>query len=241
MSVREVPASEHAIPDLTFAVTSAEPERFAAVPTLRFGLEISRTGGGPIRSVSLTTAIRIDVARRRYDRGAQQALIELFGEPERWGSTMRPLPWTQTTLVVPPFDGGTTVDLRVPCTCDTELAVTKYLRAVRDADVPLDFLFSGTVFFDAADGRLRTAQISWAKDTTWQLPAGLWHGLIDRYFAGSPWLRLSRDSYDRLDAYRARQVLTSWDDTVDSLLEQAGSRSRETPTTAETAGAPWTP
>jgi len=235
-----VPA-RHAVPALAFAVTGAEPERFAAVPTLRFGLRITRTGGGPVRSVSLTTTIRIDVARRRYDDRTRQALSELFGEPERWGTTLRPLSWTQTTVAVPPFDGATTVGLAVPCTYDTELAVTKYLRAVRDGDVPLDFLFNGTVFFQGTDGRLRTAQISWAEDAAYRLPADLWHGLIDRYFAGSPWLRLSRETHDRLDAYRTRQVFGTWDDTINSLLDQADDPTYRTTGAPQTTGAPWTP
>ncbi|MEV6317765.1 DUF6084 family protein [Streptomyces sp. NPDC051776] len=237
--------AQHAIPDLVFTVTGVEPERFAAVPTLTFGLEIGRAGGGPVRSVTLTTAIRIDVARRRYDAAEQRALAELFGEPQRWGSTVRPLSWTQVTVVVPPFDESTTVALSVPCTYDTELAVTKYLRAVRDGDVPLDFLFNGTIFYEAPGGGLRTAQISWNSDARYRMPGGLWHELTDRYFDGSPWLRLSRETYDRLDAYRTREVRMGWDDTVRSLLD-AAARAPEGPAVSDipappaTAGAPWT-
>jgi Family of unknown function (DUF6084) len=234
-------AARHAVPDLTFEVTGAEPLRFAAVPTVLFRLAIARSGGGPIRSVNLTTAIQIAVARRRYDRRAQRALAELFGEPERWGTTLRPLAWTRATLVVPPFEDGAEVDLAVPCTCDVELAVHKYFHAVRDGDVPLDFLFSGTVFHAAADGRLQTAQISWAKDTSYRLPAGLWHELMDRYFGGGSWLRLSGDSYDRLSAYRTRHALGGWDDTVRRLLDRAEQDAAHAPRTADTAGAPWTP
>ena len=38
-------------------------------------------------------------------------MLELFGTPERLGTTLRTLPWTRTTLVVPPFEGATTVTL----------------------------------------------------------------------------------------------------------------------------------
>ncbi|MEE1940203.1 DUF6084 family protein [Streptomyces sp. TRM 70361] len=215
------PSARHAVPSLSFEVTGAEPERFAAVPTLRFGLRITRTGGGPVRSVSLTTTVRIDVARRRHGEAERRALTELFGLPERWGTTLRPLVWTRITTVVPPFEDTTVAELPLPCTCDTELAVTKYLFAVRDGEVPLDFLFGGTVFFRAADGRLGTARISWSEGAAYRLPAGLWHGLLDRYFGGSPWLRLSRETYDRLDAHRTRQVLGTWDKTVAALLDRA--------------------
>lgn len=210
-------------PDLAFAVTGAEEERFAALPTLRFRLEITRTGGSPVDSIALNTVLRIDVARRRYGPETEAALSELFGTPEQWASSMRPLSWARSTVHVPAFDDRTTVDILVECPYDTELALTKYLRAVREGDVPLDFLFSGTVFHRAPGGRgLSASRISWTDgDTRYALPAGLWHSLTDRYHAGSPWLRLSRDTYDRLDAYRARHVLGSPDDAVRALLDSA--------------------
>ncbi|WP_340558499.1 DUF6084 family protein [Streptomyces sp. GSL17-111] len=215
------PAAAPDLPDLDFVVTGADQERFAAVPALRFGVEITRTGGGPVRSVSLTTALRIDVARRRYDPATQRALAELFGAAERWGTTLHPLTWTQTTLQVPAFDERTRVDVVVPCGYDTEIAVTKYLSAVRDGEVPLDFLFSGTVFYAGTGGGLRTARVSWSKDATYRMPATLWHELIGRYYPDSPWLRLPRETWERLDAYRVRHVLTDWDATVRSLLDHA--------------------
>ena len=47
---------------------------------------------------------------------------------------------------------------------------------------------------------------------------------MDHYFGDSPWLRLRRDSLDRLYAYRARNALPSWEDTVDALLLAAEDR-----------------
>ncbi|MBW1601921.1 hypothetical protein JJV70_07310 [Streptomyces sp. JJ66] len=214
-------AGDHAVPDLDFAVTGVTQERYAAVPTLRFAVELSRTGGGPVRSVSLTTALRIDVTRRRYDARARAALAELFGGADQWADGLRPLPWTQTTVQVPAFDTRTTTGLLVPCGYDTELAVTKYLKAVTDGDVPLDFQFSGTVFYDGPGGLLRTARVSWSKDAACRLPAALWHELVERYYPGSPWLRLSAETWARLDAYRARQVCTGWDEAVCRLLDAA--------------------
>lgn len=207
------------VPDLSFAVTGAEEERFAALPTLRFRLEITSTGAGPISSIALTTAVRIDVARRRYQPHAHRALTELFGVPEQWGSTMHPLTWTRTTVHVPAFDGRTRVDLPVECSYDTELAMTKYLRAVDEGDVPLDFLFSGTVFHQAPGGGMLAGRIPWSREASYPLPAALWHGLTDRYHPGGPWLRLSRDTYERLDAYRAGRVLGTPDDAVRALLD----------------------
>ncbi|MFH8803369.1 DUF6084 family protein [Streptomyces sp. NPDC017936] len=219
-------------PDLAFAVTAAQEERFAALPTLRFRLEIVRNGGSPVGSIALNTVVRIDVARRRYGPRARAALTELFGAPEQWANGMRPLTWARSTVHVPAFDDRTTVEIPVECPYDTELAVVKYLRAVGgDGDVPLDFLFSGTVFhrLPGTPG-LAASRIPWSDgDVRFGMPAALWHSLTDRYHAGSPWLRLSRETYDRLDAYRARHVFGTPDDAVRALLDGVAHHHSGTP------------
>ncbi|MDR7300044.1 DUF6084 family protein [Haloactinomyces albus] len=217
------PGGEPSVPELSFTVTGVEPVRFAAVPTLNFGLDISRYGGGPIRSITLTTEVRVAAARRRYDTVQKEMLAELFGQPQQWGTTMRALPWTRTTIVVPPFTDSTVVDLPVACSHDVELAVTKYFHAVRDGDVPLDFLFSGTIFHTGEGGQLRTAQISWSSDTTFSMPGRLWQEVMEQCSPGHSWLRLSGDTFERLYAYKTGHALASWNETVDVLLAQAES------------------
>ena len=221
-----------ALPDLDFAVSGARAMADAAVPTLVFRLALARTGGGRVRSVSLNTDVRIAVAQRAYDKADRLVMARLFGQPEQWATSMRPLTWTRISTVVPPFDGSTETDLAVPCNRDMELAVTSYFHGVRDGEIPLDFLFSGTVFHDGPDGRLRTAQISWAKDAAFRLPAGLWHEVTGRYDGGTSWLPLSRGAYDALTAHRDRHALTGWDETVHDLL----ARTRNT-----AGGTAWTP
>ncbi|MGW7356868.1 DUF6084 family protein [Streptomyces sp. NPDC054802] len=215
------------IPELTFRVTGAEPDPVAAVPTLRFALELARSGGGPVRAVSLTVMLRIDVLRREHPADTHAALAELFGLPEEWHRSMRPLAWTQTTVHVPSFTDRTTVPFPVACGTDPELAVTKYLRAAKEGTVPLGFLFNGTLFYEHAGTggapALRAAAIPWSAEAGYDLPAGIWHGLVERYHGGSPWLRLPRETYDRLDAFRARNVLGSADDAVRALLDRSGA------------------
>uniref|UniRef100_UPI0007C73EBA DUF6084 family protein n=1 Tax=Peterkaempfera griseoplana TaxID=66896 RepID=UPI0007C73EBA len=225
----------HPAPDLTFTVADARPAPFTAVPTLEFRITVAG-GGGPVRSVLLSTAVRIAPGRRRHDQATRERLAEVFGTARQWAAGIRPLALAQITTVVPPFDDSTTVTLPVPCGSDIELAVTKYLRAVPDGDVPLDFLFSGTVFHDGPDGRLRTARISWAGDAAYRLPAVLWQQTVH----DSGWVRLSRDTYDRLDAHRARHALTSWDETVHALLDQSPPPVFDDPP-SDAAGATWTP
>lgn len=206
------------IPDLEFVVLDAGPLRHAASPTLRLGLRIESTGGEAIRSIVLETQIQIAARRRPYDDATETRLFELFGEPARWATTLRTLLWARTTTVVPAFDGSTTVDLLVPCSYDIEMTAGRYLDALRDGEVPLELLFGGTLFYSASDGRLQTARIAWDKEVDYRLPASAWHETMDLYFPASAWLRLGRDAYDRLSAFRAQNALTSWDDTVESLL-----------------------
>ena len=204
------------LPSLTFAVDSAEAVRFAAAPTVAFTLRIA--SDKPVRSLALNAQIRIAPARRRYSERDQERLVELFGPPERWGETLRTFRWAQATALVSPFDERTTVELTVPCTYDLEIATAKYFYALDDGDVPLEFLFSGTVFF-LDGGALRTAQISWNSEAAFRMPVRAWRDAMQQHFPGSAWLRLRDDVFDRLVAYKARHSLPTWEATVEQLLE----------------------
>jgi uncharacterized protein DUF6084 len=208
-----------AIPQLDFAVRDAAPVEHAAAPTLRFALGIESAGGQPIRSVLLDVQIQIAARRRAYDAGEQDRLYELFGASAGWGSALRTLLWTRATLVVAPFTGRTEVDLPVACSYDLEVAGARYFDALGDGDVPLEFLFSGTVFYAAPDGRLQTARIAWDREAEYGLPVAVWRQTLERHFPGTTWLRLRRESFERLSAYRARHALPSWEATLDALLE----------------------
>jgi hypothetical protein len=207
-----------ATPELAFAVEGAEVLRFAAAPTLSFRVRIDCLGGGEIRSLMLATQVRIAVTRRSYDERAQARLVELFGDPSRWGETLRSLLWTHSTLLVPPFRDGTVVEMPLSCTYDLDVAATKYFHALEDGDVPLEFLFSGTVFYAGAGG-LQTGRVPWDREAEFRLPVRLWREMMDEYFPDSGWVRLRTDSFERLRAYRARNALTSWDQAVEWLLD----------------------
>jgi hypothetical protein len=210
------------IPELAFEVRDARALEYAAVPTLRFTLGIESAGGEPIRSVLLDAQIQIAARRRGYDDGAQERLLELFGTPERWGTTLRTLPWSRMTLVVPPFSERTEVDLDLACSYDLEVTAARYFAALGDGEVPLEFLFSGSVFYANAEGLLQTARIAMTQEAEYALPVRVWRETMERHFPDSAWLRLGRDSFDRLQAYKSRRALPSWDDAVDSLLAEDG-------------------
>ncbi|HKO28189.1 MAG TPA: DUF6084 family protein [Solirubrobacteraceae bacterium] len=205
-------------PELRFAVAEAEPLRHAAAPTLKFGLEIEAPGGQAIHSLLLDVQIQIAARRRSYAAPAQEQLLELFGTPERWTSTLRTLPWLRATLVVPPFTGASLVELAVPCTYDLEVAAARYLAALEDGEIPLEFLFSGSVFYAAPDAGLQMARIPWDHDVAFAMPVDVWRRAMDTHFPASAWLRLGRESYDALCAYKARHAFESWEATIDALL-----------------------
>jgi Family of unknown function (DUF6084) len=155
---------------------------------------------------------------RHYEVVEQERLLELFGEPSRWKDTLRSLLWTHTVLQVPRFSGSTVVDMPVACTYDLEVVAAKYFYALEDGEVPLEFLFSGTIFYAGEDGRLQTTRISWEKEAEFRLPVRLWKEMMDQYFPNSAWVRLRKDAFDQLYDYKVRKGLPTWEATVEALL-----------------------
>jgi hypothetical protein len=168
----------------------------------------------------LDVQVRIAATQRGYDEAEQAQLGDLFGEPRQWADTLRSLLWTRASLVVPPFDGATVVDLIVPCTYDFDVAAAKYLAGLRDGDIPLELLFSGTVFYASASGAIQINRISWNAEAAHRLPVRVWRATMDHYFPDGAWLRTDRETFDRLVAFRARRALTSWEAVFDALLAE---------------------
>jgi hypothetical protein len=212
--------ADTALPQLEFSVEGVEALEHAVVPTLCFRLGID-ADGRDIRSVALNVQLRIDAARRGYDDGERERLFELFGAPADWGRTVRSLRWTTASLTVPPFAGATSIELPVPCTYDFDVVATKYLHALGDGDVPLELLFSGTVFFAAPDGRLQVVHLPWDREARCALPVRVWREALERAFPGTAWLRVRRDVFDRLQAYKSQRALLTWDAALGELLDGA--------------------
>jgi len=206
------------VPDLDFRIEGAEVQEFAAVPSLSFGLRIENLEDEPIRSVALNTQVRIAARQRHYEETEQDRLRELFGDPSGWGGTLRSLLWTHNVLQIPRFSGSTVVDLPVTCTYDLEVVATKYFYALEGGEVPLEFLFSGTVFYAAEGGLLQTARISWEKEAEFSMPVRLWKEMMDHYFPNSAYVRLRKDAFDELYDYKVRNGLPTWEAAVESLL-----------------------
>jgi hypothetical protein len=208
------------VPELGFAISGARALEHSATPTIRFDLGIESLTGHDVRSVLLHVQIQIAARRRGYEPEAQERLVDLFGTPARWGSTLSTLPWLRTTVVVPPFSATAHVELDVPCTYDLEVKASRYLNALDSGTVPLEVLFSGSVFYSGVGGGLQTAMIGWDKEALFDMPVSVWRDMMDQHFPGSAWLRIDRDTYDRLNAYRSRAQHAGWEESLASLLDR---------------------
>ncbi len=206
------------MPDLSFEIVGAEVLEYAAVPSLLFKLRVENLDGEPIRAVSLNTQVRIAATQRHYEASEQERLLELFGEPHRWKDTLRSLLWTHTVIQVPQFSGSTVADMPVTCTYDLEVAAAKYFHALEDGEVPLEFLFSGSVFYAGEGGGLQVARISWEKEAEFRMPIRLWREMMDHYFPNSAWIRLHKDAFNQLYDYKVRRGLPTWEAAVEALL-----------------------
>ena len=110
----------------------------------------------------------------------------------------------QCHTTVQGFTGGTEVDLALPCTYDFEVVGSRYLHALRDGDVPLTLLFSGTVFTRGAT-RLRGEQVPWDREARYQLPVAVWRRPDRRVLpAAAAGSGSTTTSLDALADYRAR-------------------------------------
>lgn len=208
------------MPDLNFKVEGAEVVKYAASPQIALKLHVSNANPSEtIHSVALRCQIQIEVTRRGYTAADQAKLRDLFGEPERWGQTLRNLLWTHVNVNVPPFQGSTTVDLPVPCTFDFNVGATKYFHGLGEGDVPLCLMFSGTVFYERSGGHLQVSPISWEKETRFSLPVKVWHEMMDSYYPDSAWLCLRRDVFERLYEYKVRHGIPTWEQALESMLQ----------------------
>jgi hypothetical protein len=207
------------VPDLNFQIESAEAVTYAASPMMAFKLRITNANPDePIHNVALNCQIQIEATRRRYSEQEQARLLDLYGEPERWGQTLRTMLWTHASVMVRPFTGSTLVDLPVPCTFDFNVAGAKYFAGLEDGEIPLLLLFSGTIFYESETGALQVTQISWEKEAKYRMPVRVWQEMMQHYYPNNAWLSLRRDVFDRLYQYKMRRGLPTWEQALESIL-----------------------
>ena len=208
------------MPELSFTVLDVAPEPYAVVPNLLARVRIEETTGEPVHALALRAQVRIEPQRRRYDDIEEQALLDLFGDRTRFAQTLKPFLWLHTSTMAQGFTGTTEIDLVLPCTYDFDVSGTTYLHALRDGEIPLLFLFSGTVF-RRGDTGFSVTQVPWDLEARYRMPAAVWRDLMEAHFPGTEWVRMRRDTVEALAHYRHVRGLTSWDGVVETLLAGA--------------------
>ncbi|HEX3550845.1 MAG TPA: DUF6084 family protein [Candidatus Elarobacter sp.] len=207
--------------ELVFTVTGARPERFAASPQLALRMNVRETTGTPVHAIALRAQIRIEPQRRRYDGGESDRLTELFGPPERYGDTLRPMLWTHVAQTVVAFEDETEFDLVVPCSYDFEVAAHKYLAALAAGEIPIVVQLSGTLFVRAEDGGVAVERVPWSCEAHYRLPVAVWRETMDAFFPNAAWIRLGREAFDALYRFKRDGGFPTWDAAVERLCGTA--------------------
>lgn len=213
------PAPDAPVPEIT--ILSAAPVEQALAPTLRFRLRIDDRSGREIYTMALSAQVNLEPAKRRYDDEARAAMLDLFGDPARWGSTTKPIVWTRADLLTPSFTGSTECALDLPCPADLDVAVAKYFHGLSDGEAPMAFHFNGRVLYRGEDGGLQVVLVPWSCSADFRLPVATWHEMMERHHPGGGWVRLHGSTLDALRARASRRGLHSLDAVVADLLEES--------------------
>lgn len=203
--------------EVTFAVLDVAPEPYAVTPVLMARVGVAAVGEDPVHAIALRCQVRIEPRRRAYSDEEAAGLRDLFGPRERWSTTQRTFLWQHATAMVPGFTGGTQVDLPLECTYDFEATGAKYMHALRGGTIPLQFLFSGTVFGQGERG-FAVQQVPWDREDRYDLPVAVWRDLIAAHYPNTGWVRLRHDTIDALASYKSGHGMLGFDDAITSLL-----------------------
>jgi len=206
--------------DMTYTVLDVAPEPYSLTPLLAARVRTTADSDHPVQAIALRAQIRIEPLRRSYSDEEAIGALDLFGPRERWADTQRSFLWQHATAMVSGFTGVTEFQLPLECTYDFEVAASKYLHALRDGSIPLQFLFSGTVF-GYGDRGLSIAPVSWESEARHDLPVSVWQDLMQRHYPGAGWVRLDHDTVAALAAYRSAHGMLGFDEAVTALLTGA--------------------
>ena len=168
--------------ELAFDCVGARADKYAVAPSMSLVLRIAETSGQKVEAIALRCQIRIEPTRRRYSDAEAERLNDLFGDTKRWADTLKPLQFTNVSVMVPGFTGSTDVDLPVMLSYDLEIGSTRYFAGLEDGEIPLLLLFSGTVFTNVSvmvPGFTGSTEVDLPVMLSYDLEIG-----STRYFAG---------------------------------------------------------
>ncbi len=211
--------------DLSFRVDDVVAEPYAAAPQLTARLQVSEASGTTVHAIALRCQVRIEPQRRGYNEDEAGGLVDQFGGRDRWSQTLKPFLWMQCGTMVQGFDVTTMVDLPMAVTYDFDVAASKYLHALGEGEVPLVFLFSGTVF-TRGDSGFGVEQVAWHLEDSYRMPVSVWHDCMQMHFPNAGWIRLDRDTMADLARYKSTHGLTTWDEVLARLLPASKETAR---------------
>jgi len=206
--------------DIDFTCTDVVADHYAAGPTIVLKMRAEERSGVRVHAVALRCQVRIEPLRRHYNDREAARVVDLFGDRPRWGATMQPLQLAFLAQVLPGFTGACSFDLALPVSYDVEVAAHKLLAGLEEGAVPLLLLFSGQVFTGSV-GSIAVEPVPWHKEASARLPVRVWREAMDAHFPDQAWLRVSRQTHDRLSEFRGRHGLLGWDDVLSRLLDDA--------------------
>jgi hypothetical protein len=213
------------VSDVTFAVLDVAPEPYAVTPVLAARIGIAAIGNEPVHAIALRAQVRIEPLRRGYTDEEAAGLLDLFGTRDRWSTTQHTFLWQHSGAMVPGFSGATQVDLPLACTYDFEVTAAKFFHALRDGSIPLQFLFSGTIFAKGVHG-FAVTPVPWNREDHYDMPVSVWRDLIEQHYPHTGWVRLHHNTIGALADYKARHALLGLDDTVAALLATQAAEDR---------------
>lgn len=209
------------MPDLDFEIISADVKPQAAVPTIVFNLQITNDiEDEEIYAVGLKSQIRIEAVHRKYDEEAKSLLREVFGKPERWDENLKSLYWKQVTIPVPRFTGQTQVEIPLECSEDLSTSVGKYFYAIEEGEVPLTFIFKGSVFYKGSEDTIQVTPVPWEKEASYNMSISVWNNLREAYFPDSKYLRVSHELFDKLYTYKTKSIHPTLNKCLGSLVDE---------------------
>jgi hypothetical protein len=209
--------------DVTFAVLDVSPEPYAVTPVLTARVAVAANTEDPVHAIALRCQVRIEPLRRSYSDVEAAALTDMFGTRDRWATTQRTFLWQHCSAMVQGFTGNATVALPLDCTYDFEVTAAKYLHALKSGTMPLQFLFSGTIFVKSERG-FSVQQVSWDCEDRYDMPIGVWRDLIALHYPNTGWVRLRHETVTALAGYKSAQGMLDLDHAVTALIADASQR-----------------
>lgn len=193
----------------TFSITGAYAKPRAAMPTICFGLRVRSSER--VEAMVLRAEIRIEPQWRNYSREEQALLADIFGAPERWGTTLRAFSWADVPAVVTAFEDETLTRIEVPCTYDFDVTATRFFHALEDGHVPVRILFSGAIFYAGGLG-FSCERVPWSAEAAYRMPASVWHDAMHACCGTDALLRVKAETLEHLQRMRASAGALSWDE-----------------------------